>query len=294
VERPLQQDRLTVSSERVPFVPDFGSVLTVVCGRSEVDLAAVVDELRRRHGQGLKVVDLSFSESTADLLTARGSLTVFTNLHRLPPAAVESLARQIAAAGTRCVATVVLPLAPHLRPAFAAAVTRLHGLVRLVTLRPVPRCGLPDLVVSLTGTLPEAALCSLLWSLTRGWPSAVAAALRIGEIAVVDRHCYLSGWPTRFQADDLVARVRGLGLPLWSAAKAVAVLAPLGRAVPRLTGQALGVPTHEAATLLTALVDAGVLLPMRAAWCGSGCRCCNSRCGRRSGRTNGGGSHRSR
>ncbi|MFC3895265.1 LuxR C-terminal-related transcriptional regulator [Lentzea rhizosphaerae] len=260
----MQQDRLVVSSERVPFVPDFGSGgLTVVCGRSEVDLAVVVDELRRRHGQGVKVVDLSFSESTADLLT-RGCLTVFTNLHRLPGVAVESLARQIAAAGTRCLATVVLPLAPSSRPAFAAAFARLHGLVRLVTLRPVPRCGLPDLVVSLTGALPEAALCSLLWSLTRGWPSAVAAALRIGSITVVDRHCYLSGWPTRFEADDLLARIRGLGLPLWSAAKAAAVLAPLGRAVPRLTGQALGVPTHEAAALLTALADAGVLLPMRA------------------------------
>lgn len=262
----MQQDRLVVSSERLTFVPDLGSgghPLTVVCGRSEVDLAAVVDELRRRHGQSLKVVDLSFSESTADLLT-RDCLTVFTNLHRLPPAAVESLARQIAAAGTRCLATVVLPLAFHARPAFAAAFARLHGLVRLVTLRPVPRSSLPDLVVSLTGALPEAALCSLLWSLTRGWPSAVAAALRIGAITVVDRHCYLSAWPARFQADDLVARVRGLGLPLWSAAKAVAVLAPLGRAVPRLTGQALGVPTHEAAALLTALVDAGVLLPLRA------------------------------
>ncbi|RAS66958.1 regulatory LuxR family protein [Lentzea atacamensis] len=277
----MQQDRLTVPAERLTaFLPDdLGSPLTVVCGRSEADLAAVVDELRRRHDQRFKVVDLSFSESTAggDLLT-NGTLpslrdchdpAAFTNLHRLPGAAVgalEALARQVAATGTRCVATVALPLPPHARPAFAAAFDRLRrdGLIRLVTLRPVPRGELPDLVVSMTGALPETALCDRLWSLTLGWPSAVATALRIGAITVVDRHAYLSSWPARIEpGDGLLACVRGLGLRVWSAAKAVAVLAPLGPAVPRLTGQVLGVPEQEAGALLGTLADAGVLLPVR-------------------------------
>jgi len=288
----VQQDRLTLPAERLAaLLPDdlgttTGAPLTVVCSRSEAGLAAVVDELRRRHDQRFKVVDLSFSESTGggDLLTAgtlaaaRGGqdvMTGFTNLHRLPAAAVgtlEALARQAAAAGAPCLATVVLPLPPHARPAFAAAFARLRrdGLVRVVTLRPVPRGELPDLVVSMTGALPEASLCDRLWSTTRGWPSAVGTALRIGAdsgaITVVDRHSYLSTWPTRIQPagwDDLLDGVRGLGLPLWSAAKAVAVLAPLGPAVPRLVGHALGVPEHEAVALLRALADAAVLRPVR-------------------------------
>ncbi|KJK46296.1 hypothetical protein UK23_24005 [Lentzea aerocolonigenes] len=274
----MQQDRLNVSAERLTLVPDDlgsapGRPLTVVCGRSEADLAAVVDELRRRHEQGFKVVDLSFSESTAGLLPAvraQVAMTAFTNLHRLPPAAVEALVRQVA--GTQCLATVVLPLPVHARSAFATAFARLHrdGLIRAVTLRPVPRGELPELVVSMTGALPETSLCSQLWSMTRGWPSAVAAALRIGAdtgaITVVDRHCYLSDWPARFQTGhDLVGDVRGLGLPLWSTAKAVAVLAPLGPAAPRLCGQVLGVPEHEATAMLSALADAGVLLPSRGA-----------------------------
>ncbi|MGW4210499.1 LuxR C-terminal-related transcriptional regulator [Lentzea sp. NPDC004789] len=288
----MQQDRLTLPADRLAaLLPDdlgcaTGAPLTVVCSRSEAGLAAVVDELRRRHDQRFKVVDLSFSESTAggDLLTAgtlaaaRGGqdvLTGFTNLHRLPAAAVgtlEALVRQIAAAGTPCLATAVLPLPPHARPAFAAAFARLRrdGLVRVVTLRPVPRGELPDLVVSMTGALPETSLCDRLWATTRGWPSAVGTALRIGAdsgaITVVDRHSYLSAWPARIQPagfDDLLADVRGLGLPLWSAAKAVAVLAPLGPAVPRLVGHALGVPEHEAVALLRALADAAVLRPVR-------------------------------
>lgn len=283
----MQQDRLTVPAERLTaFLGDepgwaTDDRLTVLCGRSEADLAAVVDEVRRRHDGCFKVVDLSFSETTAggELLTAAGPLpslrgrqdgaTAFTNLHRLPAASAEALVRQVAAAGVRCLATVVLPLPPHARFAFAAAFARLRrdGLVRPVTLRPVPRSELPDLVVSLTGALPETGLSDRLWSMTRGWPNAVGAALRIGVITVVDRHSYLSAWPARIQPaehDDLLAGVRGLGLPVWSAAKTVAVLAPLGPAVPRLTGQALGVPEYEARELLGTLADAGVLLPVRA------------------------------
>lgn len=287
----MQQDRLNAPAEPLTafLTGELGSAtvapLTVVCGRSEAGLAALVDELRRRHDQRFKVVDLSFSESTAggDLLTAAGPLrggqggvTAFANVHRLPVAAVgalESLARQVAVAGVRCLATVALPLPPPTRTAFAAAFARLHrdGLLRPVTLRPVPRRELPDLVVSMTGALPEAVLCDRLWSMTRGWPGAVGTALRIGRdsgaITVVDRHSYLSAWPARsrpVEHDDLLAGVRALGLPVWSAAKAVAVLAPLGPAVPRLTGQALGVPEDEATALLTTLADAGVLLPVRA------------------------------
>ncbi|WP_330277141.1 LuxR C-terminal-related transcriptional regulator [Lentzea sp. NBC_00516] len=286
----MQQDPLLVPAERLAAVltdglgSATGAPLTVVCGRSEADLATVVDEIRRRHDQRFKVVDLSFSESTAgaDLLTAGGLLrgcqdavTVLANVHRLPAPAVgalEALARQVAAAGARCLLTVTLPLPPQTRSAFAAVFARLHrdGLVRPVTLRPVSRRELPELVVSMTGALPETALCDRLWSRTLGWPSAVGTVLRIGAdsgaITAVDRHSYLSAWPAQVQSagyDDLLAGVRGLGLPLWSAAKAVAVLAPLGPAVSRLTGQVLGEPESEAAALLQTLADAGVLLPVR-------------------------------
>lgn len=267
--------------------------LTVVGGPSGVESRAAVDELCRvlgagaaREGRRVRVVNLSYSEPGTgfDLMSqipplsalrgAPGMLLFFKNAHRLPAesvGALESLVRQVANTGTRCVCAVALPLPPATRAAFLTSFDRLRrdGLVRLVTLRPVPLRQIPELVTSLIGALPEPALRDALWYTTRGWPNVMTTALRIGRdrdlMTAVDRHAYLTAWRRQFRVvedDELLADLRGLGPTAWQVAKAIAVFGPLGPAAPRLVGEALDLPEPEAE--LAGLANAGVLQYARA------------------------------
>ncbi|MEO6090151.1 MAG: helix-turn-helix transcriptional regulator [Umezawaea sp.] len=269
--------------------------LTVVGGPSGVESRAAVDELCRvlgagaaREGRRVRVVNLSYSEPGTgfDLMSqipplsalrgTPGMLLFFKNTHRLPAdsvGALESLVRQVANTGTRCVCVVALPLPSATKAAFRASFDRLRrdGLARLVTLRPVPLRQVPELVTSLIGALPEPDLRDALWRTTRGWPSVMTTALRIGLdrdlMTAVDRHAYLTAWRRQFRVaedDELLADVRGLGPMAWRAAKAIAVFGPLGPAAPRLVGEALGLPEPEAEAELAGLAHAGVLQYARA------------------------------
>lgn len=267
--------------------------LTVVAGPNGVESRSSVEEICRRleanapaDGRRVVVVNLSFGESAAgfDLMSRipppavlrgkPGVLLVFKNAHRLPVdalAALEALVRQLAGTGTRCVCAVALPLPPRTRTAFGACFERLRrdGLARLVTLRPVPRSGVAELVTSLIGALPEPALGEALWSVTRGWPNLITTALRIGDdmLTVVDRHAYLTPWRRQFRVpatDELLDDIRALGPTALAAAKAIAAFGLLGAAAPRLVGEALGVPLPEAEAALDELVRAGVLQHSRA------------------------------
>lgn len=260
--------------------------LTVIAGPGGVESRFVADEISRALGTGDRrgrVVNLSYSEPGTgfDLVSqippppalraAPGLLLFFKDTHRLPAEALgtlESLVRQTANTETRCLCAITLPLPPETRDAFLASFDRLRrdGLVRLVTLRPAPRRDLPDLVTSAIGALPETALSEGLWLTTRGWPNVVTTALRIGRdrdlMTVVDRHAYLTAWRRQFRVaadDELLADVRRLGPTAWQAAKAIAVLGPLGAAAPRLVGAALGVSEQEAEAELAGLAHAGVL-----------------------------------
>lgn len=199
------------------------------------------------------------------------TLVVFKDAHLLPPQRLpefEELLRRLAGGGARCVCAVALPLPVPVRAAFGESLGRLRraGLACHVNLRPLPRHELPALVASLIGAVPEPALTDRLWAMTRGWPVVTATALRTGQdndlVRVVDRHAYLTPWRgyAKFPEDDaLLAPIHRLGRTAWEAAKAAAVLCPLGPALPRLVGEALDVPEAEAAGLLGALVGAGVL-----------------------------------
>ncbi|WHT22764.1 hypothetical protein N8J89_17365 [Crossiella sp. CA-258035] len=260
--------------------------LTVLSGPSGADLDAVADHLHRHCANDfahVRVVDLSFACSasgttllelipaTALLRGAAGTLLLLKDLHRLPPAglgSLEALIRQLAGTGSACVGTVALPLCGQSVPALLAGAARLSrdGLLHQVILRPLPRTALPTLVTSLLGGAPEPALVDLLWQITRGWPAAVGAALAIGRdsglLRVVDRHAYLSPWPGRpelSEQHEVLVAIRRLGPAAWAAAKAVAVLWPLGPAAARLVGEALGVPEPAAQGQLRLLAEAGVL-----------------------------------
>lgn len=199
------------------------------------------------------------------------AVLVFTHLHYLSPDELfelEDVVRQLDGTGTRCVCTVTLPVPRASRAAFAEVSGRLrrNGLVHQVNLRPLSPRRLGDMITAELEARPEPALVAWLWRLTRGWSAAARVVLRTardrGHVSVVDRHAYLvDGGPAPCPPGigELVLPARETEGPVWEAARAVAVLGPLGEAVPRLTAEALSVTEPEARALITRLADAGVL-----------------------------------
>ncbi|TDV42156.1 AAA family ATPase [Actinophytocola oryzae] len=121
-------------------------------------------------------------------------------------------------------------------------------------------------VTTMLTASPEPALTRRVRELSRGLPAAVRdtveALLRNGSVQVVDRRAYLvrPGTPVVPPADNqLVEAVRDLGADCWAAAKAMAVLAPLGTEVPTLLAEVLRVEEPDAQALLDRLADAGVV-----------------------------------
>lgn len=223
---------------------------------------------------------LDLIPSPATLRAKPGSILCLKDIHRLRPdmlTSLETLIRQLAGTKTVCVASVSLPFAPRDRPAFATTFDRLRrdDLIRHVTLRPVPRLKFDAELTAALDAKPEPALAEWTWRLTRGWPAATAESLRISNdhdmVRVVDRHAFLTSWhghPRLTEADELVRWLRRAGTLMWNAAKAIAVLDPLGPALPRLLAEAVDVTEPEAVDLLTRLQYAGALRYLRAesAW----------------------------
>jgi DNA-binding CsgD family transcriptional regulator/tetratricopeptide (TPR) repeat protein len=260
--------------------------LTVLAGPGGVDLAAAAEELCIANTQAdqsgdhprLKVVNLSFSDPKpefrlTDLLAAHDktrTVLLVKNIQYLHPEALsafEATIRQLAGTTVSCVCTIALPLPPEARTAFAGAFDRLRreGLLRHVNLRPRPAGRVGALITETLRAQPEPLLVSRLWELTRGWPGALVTALAIyrdnGMMSVVDRHAYLTGHsaPALSDNDELVLAIRRRGTDIWSVAKAIAVLSPLGEAAPRLIGAALGIAVPEVLRLLIVLEETGTL-----------------------------------
>lgn len=80
-------------------------------------------------------------------------------------------------------------------------------------------------------------------------------------MVISDRHAYLGPGqePTPRPDGPLLRPVRRLGPAMWPVATAVALLAPLGPALPRLLAASLGIGVEQARDHLGELVDAGVL-----------------------------------
>jgi hypothetical protein len=141
-----------------------------------------------------------------------------------------------------------------------------EGLIRSVRLRPLSTTELTRQTTIILLATPEPQLVSELQRISRGIPGAldeaIAALRHSGSIQVTDRRAYLvrdadlTSLPSRSR---FVREVRDLGPDLWHAAKATALLTPLGEAVPRLVGKALDKTEPEALTLLNTLRQAGVL-----------------------------------
>ncbi|WP_406438343.1 helix-turn-helix transcriptional regulator [Streptomyces sp. NBC_00631] len=277
----------TLEAIRAPGSPR----LVVLSSPTGMELGAVLGELAAHDrgygaealGTAPQTVRISFADSSpkfqlSDWLVPRavadgkqGTVLVFEHLQHLPPdelASLEGAIRQLGGTDTRCVCTVTLPLPWASRAAFAAVFTRLRqdGLVHHVNLRPLSPRRLGDMIAAEIEARAEPALVSWLWRLTRGWPAAARAVLRTAReqdlVRVVDRHAHLVGGDSctlPFAIDELVLPVRETDGPAWEVAKAVAVLGPLGEAVPRLTAEAVAVTEEEARVLLARLEEAGVL-----------------------------------
>ncbi|WP_226352617.1 hypothetical protein [Pseudonocardia sp. ICBG601] len=80
-------------------------------------------------------------------------------------------------------------------------------------------------------------------------------------MVISDRHAYLGPGqePTPRPDGPLLRPVRRLGPAMWPVATAVALLAPLGPALPRLLAASLDIGVEQARDHLGELVDAGVL-----------------------------------
>ncbi|MGW0583439.1 LuxR C-terminal-related transcriptional regulator, partial [Streptomyces sp. NPDC002920] len=201
----------------------------------------------------------------------RPKVLVLRHLQHLSPdelLSLEGVIRQLDGTGTRCVCTVTLPVPRASRAAFAAVSGRLRrdGLVHHVNLRPLSPRRLGAMITAEMEARAEPALVDWLWRLTRGWPAAARAVLRTardqGHVRVVDRHAHLvssGSYACPSAIGELVLPVRETEGRAWEVAKAVAVLGPLGEAVPRLTAKALPVTEQEARALLARLAEAGVL-----------------------------------
>ncbi|MFD9698048.1 AAA family ATPase [Lentzea sp. NPDC059081] len=182
-------------------------------------------------------------------------------------ATLAALVPKLRGTGVRCVCAVRTS-ADSSRPEALAVLRDLRGrdLVDTVRLAPLTRQEMFRQIAAALQAAPEPALVDEAHRLSRGVPAAVRDAVEVlcddENVRVVDRSACLARSAPRLRPprnDQMVQAVRGLGELAWTAAKAVAVLHPLGPAVPALVAQVLGTTRAGAGPLLDDLVRAGVV-----------------------------------
>ncbi|MGY1496061.1 AAA family ATPase [Streptomyces sp. QTS52] len=203
-------------------------------------------------------------------LTASDKLTVLIDdAHWTDPgsrAVLLPLARTLAAGTVTFVCTVRPSPADPAGDLAALEQLQAASLAEVVSLRPLREPEISALIARRLQARPTAALLSYLQRECRGRPAAVLAALaghqRTGELYVYDRHVYLTSpdRPPELPIDlPPIEYLRRLGGPVWSVAKAAAVLLPLGGAATRLIAEAVGRGEDEVRGSLLTLCAEGVL-----------------------------------
>jgi DNA-binding CsgD family transcriptional regulator len=183
-------------------------------------------------------------------------------------AVAEALVHRFIDTPFTCVCALQHPVPAALAPAVREMSERLHAdrLVHEVYLRPLSSQHIAAVTGEMIQAQPDATLVNRLQQLSRGVPAALLAAIdayqQADSIRVVDRHAFLVR-PRRLASlslrHDFLAPIGRLGDIGWATAKAVAVLHPLGPAVPTLVSTALGISEQESHILLEQLRSAGVL-----------------------------------
>lgn len=251
---------------RLRYTPD-GPVIdgsTAVLARVPPTLLHPVDGARHSPALAARMA------APIAMVLDRHRLTLLVDdLHRSDPDSVAVLAAlvpSLAEAGVRAVFTVQTPVPGFLRP-FVAVVRALRrdGVLDSHRLRPLDRAQTARLLAEQLRSRPAPELVDLVLERTRGVPEAVLDLLGSlsagGRVVISDRHAYLGPGPEPGPRPDgpLLRPVRRLGPAMWPVATAVALLAPLGPALPRLLAASLDIDVDEAREHLAELVDAGVL-----------------------------------
>ncbi|MFE3173142.1 AAA family ATPase [Amycolatopsis sp. NPDC059090] len=182
-------------------------------------------------------------------------------------AVLESLTRLLTNASAMFCCAIRTPAAGPAAEEGRMRLSRLRqaGLVHSVRLRPWTAAEISRRVVKLTEAAPDRELLDRLLQSARGIPLAVDESFerlrRDGSIQTISgRACLVSGQESRPAfASRFEAAVRGLGRPAWTVAKAVALVAPLGEAVPELVSEALGLTRSDTLAALDLLSREGVL-----------------------------------
>lgn len=280
--------RFAPSSPLLPPDLDFGPDRSLFTRQSIVDCAGLVAALAGRRQPNVPAlpdtlsgtgIQRSPAQALASIVDRGEHVLLLDDAQWIDPEAlglVESLVRLAAGTTVWCVAAVRTPLPTGLTAA-SEMFERLRrdGLARQVRLRPLGRSTITGRLTELLQARPAEALTDQVRRLTAGVPGAINTAVqafrRSGSIRLVDRHAYLvpaNRTPELHEHDPLLTAVRGLGMPVWSAAKAVAVLAPMGRPLPALVAEAMAISPPQARELLNTLCERGVLQerPVRGDW----------------------------
>ncbi len=251
---------------RLRYTPD-GPVIdgsTAVLARVPPTLLHPVDGARHSPALAARVA------APIAMVLDRHRLTLLVDdLQRSDPDSIAVLAALVPSltdAGVRAVFTVQTPVPGFLRP-FVAVVRALRrdGVLDSHRLRPLDRAQTAVLLGEQLRSRPAPELVDLVLERTRGVPEAVLDLLGSlsagGRVVISDRHAYLGPGPEPGPRPDgpLLRPVRRLGPAMWPVATAVALLAPLGPALPRLLAASLDIDVEQARDHLDELVDAGVL-----------------------------------
>ena len=184
-------------------------------------------------------------------------------------ARLSALLRASTGPGPRCVCTAHVDGPSSVERELVSELVN-DGLVRVIWLRPLGTAALAGLICARSGAEPTSELVRHVGELSRNRPKiagfAVDALAAADGIRVVDLRAHLvqPDAAATLQPDQrLLHQLRGLGTTRWSVAKAAAVLAPLGDALPELAAEATGLPRAEVVAALDALRANGILRHVR-------------------------------
>lgn len=205
----------------------------------------------------------------AAMTTRRRLVVLIDDVQWIDPGSREALVplvRTLAGMPVTFVGALRWPLADS--GAGPAALKRLRdaGLAEVVALRPLPESAVNALVTHELQARPSAELAEKLRRTCRGLPAAVLATIagyrKTGALCVVDRHAYLvtPDHPPELATDlRLAEHLRCLGESVWSVAKALAVLHPLGGSAVGLIATAAGISEDEVRGALATLCADGIV-----------------------------------
>ncbi|NWJ73965.1 hypothetical protein HX744_26160 [Pseudonocardia sp. ICBG1122] len=180
-------------------------------------------------------------------------------------AAVEVFVRRLRGTAARCVVAVRTPGPEPTRSAGLALLGRLRaeGLVAVERVAALDTEGVARVLRRTIGARPDRELVDEVQATSRGVRAAVDDVVRAlgadDAIRVLDGHAYLarSSRPATVGDQHLLDSLRLAGPETWAAARALALMQPLGPAVPGLLATAMGTSERVAHAHLAALHDAG-------------------------------------